>query len=29
MVNAGLLISKKSGREQVYYNKELMDVLIY
>lgn len=29
MVNAGLLISKKTGREQVYYNKELMDVLIY
>jgi Fic family protein len=29
MVKAGLLISKKSGREQVYYNKELMDVLIY
>jgi Fic family protein len=29
MVNAGLLISKKSGREQVYYNKELMALLIY
>jgi Fic family protein len=29
MVKAGLLISKKAGREQIYYNKELMDVLIY
>jgi hypothetical protein len=29
MVKAGLLISKKTGREQIYYNKELMDVLIY